>query len=518
MKHKLIIMSLSVVLLTGLSTSSFFLSDYLTKTITKNEHSTTQLNFALEQENLAALSFAWKKALKHGEQWLKWAKILAKTQGESAYQIALYYQEQPEQAIFWFKSAIRLNYLKASTALAQLYFEQGKLNKATAVLAALPTDMLEELSVESIILNVNIAINQGNIADIEKNINKYVKQLKETDEGRLLLENIKKYQIQFTDNQTTNTGQLAMSCDNSIQLFATNLNHLKHIENIILDFKAQALNNSVCFSPVRYMPINALNCSNEQDTAIRCNELNWRFWASTVNTRYVGVMLPKGGANVHFGVLYFDVKDTVDVVAHEISHLLGFIDEYPLVADHVKCQTIQKSLFSQNISVLKNEYQGEQKDIRASVLKQLAWAKYIKSSTPILQSVTHSNGNSYWKLGTPEEFKHETGVFNAQTCYNSVYSSKDNFSAFKPVSHQTKLHYFSLRFPSLYLQLLQENSTQYLMPSFRYNIALAYFQQATFQQSSFQKRSLEQANYWLEQAEKWERDVKRKKIMHQGEF
>ncbi len=507
MKYKLIIMSLLVFLLIGLSTSSFFLNEYLTKRIIENEHSITQLNFAIEQENLTALNFAWKKAPLYSEQWLTLAKMLAKREGEAAYQLALYYHFKSKQAVFWYKSAIRLNYLKASTGLAQLYFQQGELIKAAEVLDSLPIELFEKLSDEAIIIKVKIAINLGEIVDAQRIISKYVQQLESSKEGLLLLGDIQKYQIQLNDNKIIASSLVGLSCDNSIQLFATNLNHLKRLDEIILDFKKQALNNFVCFSPVRYMPINALNCSNKQDVAIRCDESNWQSWASTINARYVGIMLPQGGANVHYGVLYFDAKDTVDILAHEISHLLGFVDEYPLAVEHVKCQAIQKTLFSKNISVLKKHYQGNQKDIRANLLKQLAWGKYIKRSTPILQSVTSINGEHYWQLGSPEEFKHEVGVFNAQTCNNSTYSSKNDFSAFKAVSYRTKLQYFALDFPKLYSTLLQENSKQYSMPSFHYNIALAHFQQGSAQ-----------ASYWLEKAVTWEQDVKRKKMVRQGKF
>lgn len=506
-------MSLLIFLLTGLSTSSFFLSKYLTNTITKNEHSEAQLNFAIEQKNLAVLNFALKKTSFHSEQWLKLAKILAKTQGEAAYQLAAYYQNTPKKVVFWYKSASRLGYHQASIALAQHYFQQDKLIKAAKILSVLPSNISEEVKVAAIVLKVNIAINQGRIADVKAIINKYAQLLKTTEAGRWQLAEVEKYQVQFSESNITKSKQLALRCDNSIQLFATNLKHLKQVENIIVDFKKQALNNSVCFSPVRYIPINTLDCSNDQNTAIRCDELNWHLWANTIHTRYVGIMLPKGGANVHLGMLYFDAQDSVDVVAHEISHLLGFVDEYPLVAEHVKCQAPQKTLFSQNIAVLKNSYQGNQKDIRAKVLKQLPWSKYIKNSTPILQSVRELGGKSYWQLGTPEEYKNETGLFKAQTCNNSNDQLIDDFSAFKGVSHRTKLQYFALKFPQLYTVLLQDNSTQYRMPSFHYNIALAYFQQ-----TSFQQRSTEQANYWLEQAASWELDLARHKKIRQGGF
>jgi len=509
---KPIIMSLLIILVIGLSTSSFFLDDYLTKKINKNKHSIAQLNFALEQGNIAALHIAWKKSQYHSKQWLALATTLAKTQGNAAYQLGIYYQDNLTQATFWYKSAIRLKHPEASIALAQLYFQQDKLNKATEILAALPITLSQKLMIEANILKVNVAINRGSIAEVKQMFTKYAQELQNTEKGQLLLTDIKKYQV-LNNNQVIKINSLTITCDNSIQLFTTNLKHLKHLEGLIKDFKEQALNRAVCFSPIRYMPINALNCRYEQNKAIRCDELNWKSWASKINTRYVGIMLPKGGANVHLGILYFDVQDNVDVVAHEVSHLLGFIDEYALAAEHVKCRFSQSGRFSQNIAVLKKHYQGDRSVIRTKVLKQLAWAKYIKNTTPILQATISSNDKQNWLLGTSKEYKDEVGLFNAQTCDNSTYQKKANFSAFKPLSYRTKLQYFALNFPELYLTLIQENSMQYLMPSFHYNIALAYFKQIPFNQ-----KNIERAHYWLEQAEKWERDENRRNRVRLGKL
>ena len=141
-------------------------------------------------------------------------------------------------------------------------------------------------------------------------------------------------------------------------------------------------------------------------------------------------------------------------------------------------------------------------------MKQIAWAKYIKATTPILQSVNHLNDKQYWQLGTPKAYQNEIGLFKAQTCEHSEEQEKNSFSAYKAVSQRTKLQYFALDFPSLYAELLQENPQQYLMPSFHYNIALAYYQQ----------HDMEQATAWLEQAARWENDVSRRKKVRQGNF
>lgn len=538
MKKNLLMMSLFIFLLTGLSASSFFLPVYLTSIFVKNEHSAVQLSFAIKQENVSALRYAFKHSVVHSEQWLTLAKTLAKTQGEIAYQLALYYQKSPQKKVFWFKSASRLGYHQGTLALAEYYFEQDDFVKAAEVIATIPTilqtsklddlESSEQLAVAVKILIVKIAINQGKTVQVENNIRQYAKLLKSTETGRLLLNDIEKYQIIIPNKQTIEPNNSSLQCENSIQLFATKIAHLKQVEKIIDDFKTQPLNSAICFAPVRYMPINTLDCNDNQNLAIRCDEIKWQLYADSIDTRYVGVMLPKGGANVHLGMLYFDSQDTVDVVAHEISHLLGFVDEYPLKAEHIACSVPQKEPFSQNIAVLKRTYQGDRKIIRANVLKQLVWSKYIKSSTPILHSVTTVNGNQHWQLGTPKEFEHEIGLFNAQTCDETNAKKARDFKAYKGISQRTQLQYFSLSFPGLYSLLLQENSIRYRMPSFHYNIALAHFQQIAVEISASQplslnqialnKKSLEQANYWLEQAAMWEDNRDRRKKIRQGSF
>jgi len=508
-------MSFSVMLLMALQKSSFFLNDYLTDKIVQKNHNGTQLTYAVKQNNIAALIFSWKNSIQHSKQWLLFAKQLAKTEGEAAYQLAIYYQGKNEykKMVFWLESAIRLEYYEASIALAEYFFQKDKFNKAKKVLKALSIEQADEIIIAAITLNVNIAISQGNVFEIENLTRHYAKLLQKKEAGRLLLVDMKKYQVQLNEMQKRDVKKFIPSCDNSIQLFATNLKHLRYLEKLIVEFKTQEMNQFVCFSPVRYMPINALDCSNNPNVAIQCNELSWQQWAKEINTRYVGLMLPKGGANVHLGILYFDSQDTGDVLAHEISHLLGFVDEYTLPIDHVKCQLPQKEIFAQNISVLKKQYKGKKEEVRASILKQLAWAKYIKNDTPILQSVSGAAGTVLWQLGTPKEFAHEIGLFSAKTCDGVHDKLTSQFTAFKSVSKHTKLEYFTLPFTKFYVNLLQTNSMEYRMPSFHYNIALAHFQQVIEKKANNDKWKT-----WVEQAESWENNDTRREKVRKGLF
>lgn len=526
----LVMMSLSILLLTGLSTSSFFLPDFLTLLVEKKEYTASQLSFALAHDNEAALLNSLQQ-LKYGsENWQKLAKKLAKTNGKTAYLLADFFMNkkpvggntssQYENAILWYRQAIRLNYPKATVSLAELHFHQGDNFAAQELLThfkELPLSLYEQddVSLAAIILLTKISINLGDVELMNALLVKFSSILQVDEKGALLLSAIEKYQILSTVNETTtDIESLEAICPNSIQMFATNLIHLQRVESLVEQFKKQPLNDVVCFTPIRYLPLSILPCSSTAKSAILCDESNFDKIAESITTRYIAIMLPEGGANVHFGVLYFDAQDNIDVVEHEISHLLGFVDEYPLVKGHVKCIASQEEAFSQNVAVLKSRYKGERNTIRVKVLKQIPWADQIKQSTPILHpkdlyiSDEYLQSNQHWQLGTPEGFEQDVGLFKAQTCDNNDSEQQYIFNAYKPLSNRTKLQYNGLDFPKEYKAIIKQNPEQFIMPSFHYNIALAYYQQG----------NLKQSEYWLEQATNRENEERRREKVRQGDF
>jgi len=374
------------------------------------------------------------------------------------------------------------------------------------------------LTESALILRLNRAIDLGDTRLVNTLLNSDVSKLASNTTMDSLLVNIDKYLVIDQKSVfTNNTFDKPSSCITSLQLFATNIKHLKHIELLIKDFKAQQpLAKYICLPTPRYISLEKLDCTANRHEAISCDEAIWEGIAESVHSRHIGLMLKQGGANVHMGILYFDTKDNVDVFSHEISHLLGFVDEYPLIKAHEKCRGVQSKTFSHNIAVLKKFYQGTRKSVRFGILKNIPWAASIKSSTPILQeAVIGENNEMYWRLGTPIEFKDKVGVHIAESCQkatedNNVASVQggSGLSAFKPLSRRTQLRYFSSDFPVEYLTLLQMKPKAYLMPSFHYNIAFALFQQG---------QTID-AKYWLEQAAKWEEDPLKKLIILSGEF
>jgi len=476
LKNKTIILMSLVILL---SSSSFFLPDYLVEKLQTNNFNDAQLSFAERLALVKAFEIKQSQQIVGSRQWLFYTTKLAKFKGQAAFELAQFYlpiaqNTQPqkltnvmiEKGVFWYRQAIRLKDEPATLALAYWYFSQKKLNKANELI-----DSLSLKTPESSVLKAKVVIEKGVDSRFErKTLTDQIPLLALSEQGKLLIKAIQRYQILPSDNIATNRGQLFVpSCAASIQFFATSLADLYKSEQLLRDFKEHRLSEFVCFSPVRYRSIKKVKCSSKPTLAFKCDESQWLTIADDINTRFVGVMLPQGGANVHLGMLYIDRQDSRDVFAHEISHLLGFIDEYPLPANHQKCLQIQTHTFSENIAVLANGYLGKQEEVRAKILKQLSWGESIKITTPILhrKNVNKDEGKQIWLLGTPKKYNNQVGVFASESCDNSPQQ------AYKPVFFQTQLRYNNKLFPKVYSRFLREHALKFLMPSFHYNIALA---------------------------------------------
>jgi len=500
----ILIMSLVILL----SSSSFFLSDYLENKLQTNNFSDAQLAFAEKISIIKAFEIKQAQQEKGSKDWFFYTVKLAKFKGKVAFALAQIYlpiesntrredisQAKIEKGVFWYQQAIRLSFEPAKIALAQWYFSQNNLNKAIEIIDSI---LLE--TPEVAVLKAKILIKKGVGTNKEqKSLSKQLSWLAKSEQGNLLIKDIKHFQILPNLNNeqinAINESLVTPKCNVSIQFFATSVDNLHKTERLIQAFKSHLLNDFVCFSAVRYRSIKSLQCSSDPNAAIYCNDLQWLNIANSITTRYVGVMLPKGGANVHLGMIFIDSQDTSDVLAHEISHLLGFVDEYPLPLNHKKCQKTQNSAFSENIAVLKKMYLGEKAEVRAKVLKQLAWAKNIKSTTPILHQKNNDEVDKYtWWLGTPSKYNDQVGVFKSESCDYS------NQQAFKPVLHQTQLRYFEKTFPNLYKDIFNETGNQFLMPSFHYNLALALINNGD---AALSKR-------WLKKAAIFEQKSRRK--------
>lgn len=518
-----------------LSSSSFFLPDYLTKKLGENNYRSGQLTYGLKHHHIAALTIKEKAADFDSMNWLALNQKLGKSQASTALKLGHWYQNKSQQesktvlintAIMWFEQAIRLGSQQAAIVLAQLYFKQEKLLKAQTALRQLPATLKNIYLAENrLVLSLEIAVYQGDVALVKQLLTSNTFKRYGDNQAQRLLADLNKYSVITNTDVLKNkvSGQInspigtSLTCITSLQLYATNLAHLKHLEQLIKTFKEQqVLAPFICLPTPRYISKNRIDCMAQAEQAISCDETRWQSEANQVSSRHIGLMLKEGGANVHLGILYFDVEDSADVFSHELSHLLGFVDEYPLSKDHETCQDVQQKTFAHNIAVLNKYYQGERDHVRASVLASLAWASEIKVSTPILQAVDNSTSSKkIWRLGTPIAFKERVGVYLAESCQQSSVVANatasqlsPNYSAFKPLNRRTQLRYFANEFPEEYLTLLKAKPSNYLMPSFHYNIAFALYQQG----------NNSRARYWLRQAAEWESEPLRKLTILSGDF
>jgi len=443
--------------------SSFFLPQYISNQIALNHISKNDLSYGIKVGVKEAIKYQLLRVESGSNEWFYLAKTLARTDKETAFKLATIYhiEDDISQAINWYKQAIVLEHKKALLELIDLYLIEEQLYAAKDLL--LPLKHQEK----SLIKLIELSLTLGD----QKLLKELVPLITGSNHTAFLNE-MKKYNIlpiqqhSLLDTQKVRT----IECRNSVQLFATNLNNLNTLDRLIDKVKEHTINDFICFNSPRYISIEQLNCKYKADSAIKCDDTVWRHFEPEIETRYIGLMLNKGGANVDNGILYLDAFDDVNVFIHELSHLLGFVDEYALPYSHKICKKPQESKFSHNISILSPYYQGSKKEVLSLLEKQISWFSFIDKDTPLLEKV----GDNKWKVGTPSSYsfnnKTPLGLYQAETC------NKTDVQAFKPTDIKTSLRYYEEPFISLYSMFLTENPDDYLMPSYHYNVAKSLFE------------------------------------------
>lgn len=461
-----------------ITVSSFFLPRFLTYLLDHNTQNKAVLSVSKSLTLSAYFHHQRRNAIVGSAVWLKNSVALLDESPQLTIEIADYYlkEKQRVKAIFWYQQAIKYGLDNARHTLASLYYQQQNYQQAKAVLTPILSVKANDSIESSLVLLIHIALLEGDIVEATR----LTAELSLLNQHHELLDELNKYQV-FTQDKlehkiATNKhlsdvdfpASEIKACETSLQFYATNLHDLRYITGLIKQVKLRPLSKYICFTQVRYIPLPTLGCSHDKDEAITCNEAVWHSYKNQIDTRFIGVMVPNGGAKVHNGILYLDNKDTVAVFAHELAHLLGFIDEYSLPTNHSRCLKPQDKTFAHNIAVLPKVYHGDKQEIRNKVLMQLPWRAFIKSETPIL-----TKQDNAWLLGTPKVFQGEVGVFESDTCQKASSDLTNNIQAYKPLTKRTSLNYFELKFPALYQRLLEKETRKFLMPSFHRNIEKA---------------------------------------------
>ena len=90
---------------------------------------------------------------------------------------------------------------------------------------------------------------------------------------------------------------------------------------------------AICFSNPVFVDSLILSCSELQGTRIHCDSEAIKQVIQKTNATQVLVIAGKGGASYNNGWLQLPETATLPLLRHELSHIFGFIDEYPLSSD-----------------------------------------------------------------------------------------------------------------------------------------------------------------------------------------
>ncbi|MGJ8691243.1 MAG: tetratricopeptide repeat protein [Thalassotalea sp.] len=465
-------------LLVLLPSSSFFWPAYIDDKLAAQNITPAQLSFALKQNYQPSFNTQLKQYQQHSIQWFNLALKLGKYDADIAFELATFYQHknQIEQAEIWYQTASQTQHVASIVALARLYFQQQKWQKLEQVFtvfkhqqALLPLQMEVAMAQgqDEVITELNLPLKaSAEHSEFYQELLAYrvfeLSSEQHLEKSAQLTEQLSaQLAIQLSRQLSGELSPQLSACGNSVQFFATSLANLRRLDYLIDEFKQHALSAAFCLAKPRYINPQELACRSELDTPIQCQEHKFPQVMKTAASDYLGLMLPAGGANVYQGIVYIDNQDSSHVLAHELAHLIGFADEYPVRKGHVICQSTT-GVFANNVIVLPQIMVGEREKIRAQILKKLPWGEYILETTPILS--THAKG---WLLGTDLSLSGQQGqampigLFSANTCNNN------DVSAFKPLLQRTQLEYFETPFPAFYYQLYQGLRKIYQMPPFK---------------------------------------------------
>lgn len=205
---------------------------------------------------------------------------------------------------------------------------------------------------------------------------------------------------------------------------------------------------AICFSAPVFVDSLLLACSEQQGMRIHCDDKAIRKVMQKTHATQVLVIAGKGGASYNNGWLQLPETATLPLLRHELSHIFGFIDEYPLSPD-IAVSECQAGRITPNLLFSKQ-------DLPAYLAR--------------------------WQLRADEI---ELTAVNA--CRHA------SMQAYRVVRVDSHLQHYELAMPDLYLQLMQKQlqHPEQLMP------VAYYFAYLARQEQDWQAWAL-----WMQQAAK----------------
>ncbi len=110
----------------------------------------------------------------------------------------------------------------------------------------------------------------------------------------------------------------------------------------------------LCFAKPVLVDTRALDCS--EASRLQCNSEPLEPLALSINHRLWLLLAGEGSANYQHGLVSAPVKADWGLLSHELSHAIGFLDEYPLTAE-VARTVCQPGTLSSNVLFAKEDLQ-----------------------------------------------------------------------------------------------------------------------------------------------------------------
>jgi len=464
-------------LLTCLSSSSFLFDSYFNRLAKTQMVNQSQIDYAINRNVKSAHQINFTRSEAGSTAWLKSGQVLSDSSADVSWALATFYfdKQQDDLGRIYLVKAAKLNQLNAITKLAeQLYLEEDYLGVLSLLHHTELPLILNELKAKALLA----------LGEVEQ-LNTFIQYMADVVGSEAFIASLHRYNV-FESHYI----ESKQSCPMSVTLIATTYEDLARWELLRTEYSKTELSRYLCIKQIRHIPDYQQKCRYKKGQAINCEEEFWQAYAASFKSEYLAVMAPVGKANVHYGILYLDRTDDIDVFKHELLHLLGFIDEYPLSKHHIVCKSSDLQI-GHNLAVVK-ESDIQEGRLPINAAKQLPWFYMLQShiskeltSLSLNQSVTNKG----------------LGVFIADTCNN-----QQGFLAIRPTANRTTLTNHDIGLSSFYLTMLANNPTRFSMPSFQFNIARAYLAQ----------NKPKEALVWLNKATLHRHGRLRKRLLEKG--
>lgn len=466
--------------------------------------------FALKHYHPQALLLAAQHAEKGSEPWLHYQSLLAQHSAKQALELAQYWQNiADKKAQFWYQQGFSLEPSLVVTPYLEWLLQRQRWSEAGQVFSTLSLPQMVQLSLTERYLH--LLIRQGDLTKLTALV---------TDASFEQQSSWQALNSQYQILPTSQAEKAMVSCKNSIQPIATNLDDLAYWQQLEQQFSSKPLASFVCFNKIRYLPLQPMNCNvNARNQTLRCDLTQVTEQLSQFDSRYLLMLLPQGGANTQWGVTYLDRDDSVDVLQHEILHLLGFVDEYPLAKGHSFCQNTEQ--VSVNVVRLAKFYQNDDANTKQQILAQLPWrnqlgekaVSLVKTTEGFVLQYSTTDANDIRPSDNQKQRTPATlGLYPVATCeHNEPLSherGKQQTMTVKAIAEPTVMAQNQALLPSAYLQLLAQHQARLKQPSFHYAVAFQLFI----------KQQPKLAEQWLTLAASYESIKERQTAIAKGDF